>query len=252
MEPFRLSDHCPSRWPVKGSRRSSESSTEPPTSSSLRCAKTRLDTPTPLLKPRNSDTQKPTQPLMYPAQTPPQKRQSLPASRLGPGLGAKTCIEKGIEKIDAIDIAFAADLGYLPKLLALASDTGDGVIVRVHPTLIPEDHPLATVRGSQNAVFVKGPEVDELLFAGSGAGGDPTATAVLGDIITASRELLAGAQVPPASSFRTRSSPQFRGSRYQLVLAARGSGSAWGSGSDRVGHRRQQRKHRIDGPARSW
>ena len=125
----------------------------------------------------------------------------LASLSFGTWVGSEDVYREGIEKIDAIDIAFAADLGYLPKLLALASDTGDGVIVRVHPTLIPEDHPLATVRGSQNAVFVKGPEVDELLFAGPGAGGDPTATAVLGDIITASRELLAGAQVPPRVRF---------------------------------------------------
>ena len=83
----------------------------------------------------------------------------------------------------------------------VATDTGAGVSVREHPTLIPVDHPLATVRGSQNAVYVKGPDVDELLFAGPGAGGDPTATAVLGDIITSSRELLAGAQVPPRVRF---------------------------------------------------
>jgi homoserine dehydrogenase len=125
----------------------------------------------------------------------------LASLSFGTWVGSEDVYREGIENIDAIDIAFAADLGYLPKLLALASDTGDGVIVRVHPTLIPDDHPLATVRGSQNAVFVKGPEVDELLFAGPGAGGDPTATAVLGDIITASRELLAGAQVPPRVRF---------------------------------------------------
>jgi len=125
----------------------------------------------------------------------------LASLSFGTWVGSEDVYREGIEKIDAVDIAFAADLGYLPKLLALASDTGDGVIVRVHPTLIPDDHPLAAVRGSQNAIFVKGPEVDELLFAGPGAGGEPTATAVLGDIITASRELLAGAQVPPRVRF---------------------------------------------------
>lgn len=108
---------------------------------------------------------------------------------------------EGIEDIQPADIGFAADLGYVPKLLAIASDSDAGIGVRVHPTLIPTDHPLAAVRGSQNAVYVKGPAVDELLFAGPGAGGDPTATAVLGDIIEAARELLAGAQVPPRVRF---------------------------------------------------
>ncbi len=108
---------------------------------------------------------------------------------------------EGIDQLQPEDIAFAADLGYLPKLLAIASESEAGIGVRVHTTLIPTDHPLASVRGSQNAVYVKGPAVDELLFAGPGAGGDPTATAVLGDIIEAARELLAGAQVPPRVRF---------------------------------------------------
>lgn len=108
---------------------------------------------------------------------------------------------EGIDQVQAADIAFASDLGYLPKLLAIANETERGIGVRVHTTLIPADHPLASVRGSQNAVYVKGPAVGELLFAGPGAGGDPTATAVLGDIIEAARELLAGAQVPPRVRF---------------------------------------------------
>lgn len=108
---------------------------------------------------------------------------------------------EGIEGIDRAEIGFAADLGYIPKLLAIATDSAGGVGVRVHPTLVPRDHPLAAVRGSQNAVYVKGPQVNELLFAGPGAGGDPTATAVLGDILEAARELLAGSQVPPRVRF---------------------------------------------------
>ena len=125
----------------------------------------------------------------------------LASLSFGTWVGSEDVYREGIEGIDSIDISFAADLGYLPKLLAVASDTGNGVSVRVHPTLIPDDHPLATIRGSQNAVYVKGPGVGQLLFAGPGAGGDPTATAVLGDMITASRELLAGAQAPPRVRF---------------------------------------------------
>ncbi|MGB7861627.1 MAG: homoserine dehydrogenase [Acidimicrobiia bacterium] len=125
----------------------------------------------------------------------------LASLAFGTWVGGDQVHHEGIEHLDSTDIKFASDLGYLPKLLAVATDLGNGVSVRVHPTLIPKDHPLATVRGSQNAVYVKGQGVGELLFAGPGAGGEPTATAVLGDIITASRELLAGAQVPPRVRF---------------------------------------------------
>lgn len=125
----------------------------------------------------------------------------LASLAFGTWIASDLVYREGIEKIQPADIVFAADLGYLPKLLAIASDSEAGIGVRVHPTLIPTEHPLASVRGSQNAVYVKGPAVDELLFAGPGAGGDPTATAVLGDIIEAARELLAGAQVPPRVRF---------------------------------------------------
>jgi homoserine dehydrogenase len=63
------------------------------------------------------------------------------------------------------------------------------------------DHPLASIRGAMNAIYIEGPSVDQLLFAGPGAGGEPTASAVLGDIIDAGRELLAGAQVAPRIRF---------------------------------------------------
>ncbi len=107
----------------------------------------------------------------------------------------------GITEITAADIRYAADLGYTIKLLAIAEDTEAGVSARVHPVLLPSDHPLAAIRGATNAIFIEGPAIDELLFAGPGAGGDPTATAVLGDVIDASREILAGAQVAPRIRF---------------------------------------------------
>jgi homoserine dehydrogenase len=104
---------------------------------------------------------------------------------------------EGIEGIQPIDIGFARQLGYVVKLLGIAEVTSDGVSVRVHPALVPTQHPLAAIRGAQNAVFVQGPAVGELLFSGPGAGGEPTATAVLGDMVTAARELLADAPVAP-------------------------------------------------------
>lgn len=115
-----------------------------------------------------------------------------------------TVYAEGIDALDVEDVALAADLGYAIKLLAVAEESDEGVSVRVHPTLVPSDHPLASVRGAHNAIFVEGPEIDQLLFSGPGAGGDPTATAVLGDIIDAAREVRAGAQVTPPVRFAPR------------------------------------------------
>jgi len=111
---------------------------------------------------------------------------------------------EGIDALDVEDVALAADLGYAIKLLAVAEESEAGVSVRVHPTLVPSEHPLASVRGAHNAIFVEGPEIDQLLFSGPGAGGDPTATAVLGDVIDAAREVRAGAQVTPPVRFAPR------------------------------------------------
>lgn len=119
------------------------------------------------------------------------------------GLGFGVWVEsdaihtEGIESIETTDIDFARDLGYCIKLLAVAEGTDAGISVRVHPSLVPLDHPLANVRGANNAVFVEGEAVGELLFMGPGAGGDPTATAVLGDVIDAAKDLLAGTRVAP-------------------------------------------------------
>jgi homoserine dehydrogenase len=110
---------------------------------------------------------------------------------------AGSVYRRGIEGLDMAEIAFARELGYVVKLLATAESLADGISVRVHPALVPNSHPLASIRGATNAVFVEGPAIGQLLFSGPGAGGEPTATAVLGDVIDASRELLAGAQVTP-------------------------------------------------------
>lgn len=108
----------------------------------------------------------------------------------------------GIDGIAVEDLERAAALGHVVKLLAIAEETVDGVAVRVKPTLVPTAHPLAAIRGAQNAIFVEGPDIGELLFSGPGAGGQPTATAVLGDAIDAARGLLAGAQVTPPVRFQ--------------------------------------------------
>ncbi len=119
----------------------------------------------------------------------------------GVWVGGDGVYREGIEGIDARDIGFARQFGFGVKLLAVAEASDRGVAVRVHPSLVPLDHPLAGVRGAHNAVFIEGPALGELLFTGPGAGGDPTATAVLGDVIDAARELLAGTQVAPRIRF---------------------------------------------------
>ena len=93
---------------------------------------------------------------------------------------------EGITGITQIDIEFARRLGYVIKLLAVAEqDAGGRIGVRVHPAMVPVDHPLASVREAFNAVFVEGASVGDLMFYGRGAGGGPTASAVLGDLIDA-------------------------------------------------------------------
>src|SRR5690606_12809525 len=104
---------------------------------------------------------------------------------------------EGIDGLEPADFAAAARLGHTIKLLAVAEATSGGVVVRVHPTLIPLTHPLAGVRGATNAVYIEGDSVGQLLFAGPGAGGMPTATSVLGDVISAARGIVAPSVVVP-------------------------------------------------------
>jgi homoserine dehydrogenase len=93
---------------------------------------------------------------------------------------------EGISNVTETDIAFATRLGYTIKLLAICERFDDGsVAVRVHPAMVLSSHPLASVRDSFNAVFVEGDAVGDLMFYGRGAGGRPTASAVLGDVIDA-------------------------------------------------------------------
>ncbi len=100
---------------------------------------------------------------------------------------------EGISGVTVDDIAVARRLGYVLKLLAIADRFDDGsVAVRVHPAMVPEDHPLAAVRDSFNAVFVQGGAVGDLMFYGRGAGGYPTASAVLGDVVDAASNLSKG------------------------------------------------------------
>jgi homoserine dehydrogenase len=133
----------------------------------------------------------------------------LASLAFGTWVGLDHVYREGIESISAVDIQFASELGYIVKLLAVAERTSAGVCARVHPVMLPGEHPLAAIRGATNAIFIEGPAVDELLFAGPGAGGEPTASAVLGDVIDAARELLAGAQVAPRIRFGQEALAEF-------------------------------------------
>ena len=101
---------------------------------------------------------------------------------------------EGISRVSAHDIAMATRLGYVVKLLGIAEadPVTHEIAVRVHPTMVPHHHPLASVRESYNAVFVEGSAVGSLMFYGRGAGGSPTASAVLGDVIDAAVNLANG------------------------------------------------------------
>ncbi|MDP9387445.1 MAG: homoserine dehydrogenase [Actinomycetota bacterium] len=99
---------------------------------------------------------------------------------------------EGITGVTAADIDVARRLGFVVKLLAIAERVDRSVAVRVHPAMVPLTHPLAAVRDSFNAVFVEGEAVGELMLYGRGAGGLPTASAVLGDLVDAAHNLLQG------------------------------------------------------------
>ncbi|TDC99937.1 homoserine dehydrogenase [Nonomuraea deserti] len=110
---------------------------------------------------------------------------------------------EGITEITATDVASAKDMGYVIKLLAICarSDDGRSFGVRVHPAMIPRSHPLAGVREAYNAVFVEAESAGQLMFYGKGAGGAPTASAVLGDLVAVARNRLAGTRGPDESTY---------------------------------------------------
>lgn len=113
---------------------------------------------------------------------------------------------EGIISVTADDVQAARDMGFVIKLLAVAELSGDGqgVIVRVHPAMVPRDHPLASVRDAYNAVFVEAEAAGQMMFYGRGAGGAPTASAILGDVVAAARNRRSGGQGPGESIYSGR------------------------------------------------
>src|SRR5690348_17006013 len=111
---------------------------------------------------------------------------------------------EGIEGVEPVDFRYARELGYAIKLVAHTQRHTGRVEARVHPALVPLDHPLAQVEGADNAVFVEGDLVGRVLLKGQGAGGRPTASAVVGDLIDLARSIRRGVQNRPSFTFDDR------------------------------------------------
>jgi homoserine dehydrogenase len=116
------------------------------------------------------------------------KVQILSSLAFGTELVGEEISREGITRIRSIDVEFAQRAGYVIKLLGVAERVGEhGISRRAHPAMVPAEHPLASVHGAMNAVFVEGTVSGPLMWLGQGAGGRPTATAVLGDVLDAAR-----------------------------------------------------------------
>ena len=107
-------------------------------------------------------------------------------------VGLEDVSVEGISHITEDDIEYGVNLGYAIKLLAVGRDTEDGIDIRVHPVFLPQTHPLASVKGVFNAIFVRGNIIGEAMFYGRGAGSLPTASAVTADIIEIVRDIVSG------------------------------------------------------------
>ncbi|HEX9774290.1 MAG TPA: homoserine dehydrogenase [Actinomycetota bacterium] len=127
---------------------------------------------------------------------------------------------EGIADITARDIAFAKRLGYTVKLLAIAEEQDGEIAARVHPAMIPETHPLAAVRENMNAVFVVGERVGELMFYGQGAGGGPTGSSVVGDVVDVARNIITGGRGPGCTCYEDKPVRPIEGmySQYYILL----------------------------------
>ena len=128
------------------------------------------------------------------------KVQILSSLAFGTELVGAGISREGITRVRSIDVEFARRAGYVIKLLGVAERVGEsGISRRVHPAMVPIDHPLASVHGAMNAVFVEGARSGPLMWLGQGAGGEPTATAVLGDVLDAARNRVSGRHDVPFS-----------------------------------------------------
>jgi len=126
---------------------------------------------------------------------------------------------EGISSITAEDVAVAKTMNHVIKLLAIAElTTDDRISVRVHPTLIPRSHPLAAVRDAFNAVFVEAKSAGQLMFYGRGAGGAPTASAVLGDVVAVARHRVSNSVGPRESDYADRNIAPIGDTKTQFLI----------------------------------
>mgnify|MGYP002762075646 FL=1 len=128
---------------------------------------------------------------------------------------------EGIEKISQKDVQYASEMGYAIKLLAVGTRQDNGIALNVYPAFVPRTHPLASVKGSYNAIYVTGNIVDDVMFYGRGAGSLPTASAVMADVISTAKHIMNGStgtgmmltetkRIPFYSSLKLKSSYYFR------------------------------------------
>ncbi|MBN1534296.1 MAG: homoserine dehydrogenase [Spirochaetes bacterium] len=125
---------------------------------------------------------------------------------------------EGITKIQRMDISYAAEMGYRIKLLGIAKAAGDSIDIRVHPTMLPYKHPLATVRDEFNAVLFDGDMTDPVILYGKGAGSNPTASAVVSDVVQIVEKMNAESLTLPPAGAVTYLPPEERVSRYYLRI----------------------------------
>jgi homoserine dehydrogenase len=109
----------------------------------------------------------------------------------------KQVFRAGVRGLEARDLAYGRELGYVLKLVATARRGQSGIEARVHPAFLPAEHPLARVDGAQNAVHLVGDLCGPVMFSGQGAGGDATASAVVADLARVARRLALGEPAPP-------------------------------------------------------
>ena len=145
----------------------------------------------------------------------------------------------------AADVLAARDMGFVIKLLAVAelADDERGITVRVHPAMVPRTHPLASVREAFNAVFVEADAAGQVMFYGRGAGGAPTASAVLGDIVAAARNKVAGHRGPGESAYADLDVLGIEHARTRYYVNLRRGRPSRGPGHDR---HRVRRPRRVD------
>ena len=128
---------------------------------------------------------------------------------------------EGIEKISQKDVQYASEMGYAIKLLAVGTRQDNGIALNVYPAFVPRTHPLASVKGSYNAIYVTGNIVDDVMFYGRGAGSLPTASAVMADVISTAKHIMNGSsgtgmlltetkRIPFDSSLKLKNSYYFR------------------------------------------